>query len=65
LFRGERASRGGRAFGGDPGRDRPGRSAGQSATDNPMDHIAGFHELGLGEGVEDRRAGPARVYQTG
>jgi hypothetical protein len=30
-----------------------------------MDHIAGFDKLGLGEGVEDRGAGSAGVYQAG
>ena len=33
--------------------------------DNPVNHIAGFDELGLGEGVEDRRPGPPGVYQAG
>lgn len=30
-----------------------------------MNYIAGFDKLGLGEGVEDRRPGPAGVNQAG
>ena len=41
------------------------RPTGQSSTDDPVNHIACLDEFGLGQAVEDRRANPARVDQSG